>query len=179
MAQPLIPLYILGILQRYGPQHGYQIKKVIGEQLSDFTQIKLPAIYYHLEKMQKEGLLEAGNEKPDSRPEKTIYSVTNKGVEYFMQILVNLLEFDYRPSFSSDGVFFFSDYLQVDMITEKLEIYIEKLQTILQSLQKHWDETVQFVPPEMRTMVDVIFSHHMKHYKAELDWAAETLQSLK
>uniref|UniRef100_UPI000AEE63EC PadR family transcriptional regulator n=1 Tax=Clostridium sp. NkU-1 TaxID=1095009 RepID=UPI000AEE63EC len=66
----MIPLYILGLLQRYGPQHGYQIKKIIAEQLSDFTQIKLPTIYYHLEKMETDGLLSANREKSGSRPEK-------------------------------------------------------------------------------------------------------------
>ena len=38
----MIPLYILGFLLRYGPQHGYQIKKLISEQMADFTSIKLP-----------------------------------------------------------------------------------------------------------------------------------------
>ena len=45
----MIPLYILGLLLRFGPQHGYQIKKLLEEQLEDFTQIKLPTVYYHLE----------------------------------------------------------------------------------------------------------------------------------
>jgi len=48
---------ILGLLQRFGPQHGYYIKKLISEELADFTQIKLPTIYYHLEKMNADGLL--------------------------------------------------------------------------------------------------------------------------
>ena len=55
----MIPLYILGMLLRYGPQHGYQIKKLLAEQLADFTDIKLPTIYYHLEKMEASGLITA------------------------------------------------------------------------------------------------------------------------
>ena len=31
----MIPLYILGLLLRFGPQHGYQIKKLLEEQLED------------------------------------------------------------------------------------------------------------------------------------------------
>ena len=64
----MIPLYVLGLLQRYGPQHGYQLKKNISEELEDFTQIKLPSIYYHLEGMAKNGLLSASSEKTDNRP---------------------------------------------------------------------------------------------------------------
>ena len=59
----MIPLYVLGLLQRYGPQHGYQLKKTISEELEDFTQIKLPTIYYHLEKMESQGLFTCSTEK--------------------------------------------------------------------------------------------------------------------
>ncbi len=78
-----IPFYILGLLQRFGPQHGYQIKKIIAEQLADFTQIKLPTIYYHLERMAADGLLSANLEKDSRRPEKTTYTITGKGKTAF------------------------------------------------------------------------------------------------
>ncbi len=103
----MIPLYILGLLQRFGPQHGYQIKKIIAEQLADFTQIKLPTIYYHLEKMETDGLLSANREKPEGRPEKTIYTITDKGIVAFKNLIAGLIEFEYRPTFPSDGVFYF------------------------------------------------------------------------
>ncbi len=172
----MIPLYILGLLQRYGPQHGYQIKKIIAEQLSDFTQIKLPTIYYHLEKMQSEGLLLAGSEKPGSRPEKTVYSVTDKGREAFHTMLTGLLEFDYRPTFPSDGVFFFCEHVEPSAMAESLKGYTERLKLIIGHLERHRQETLKVVPPEAQTMVKIIFSHHMRHYQAELEWATESLE---
>ena len=175
----MIPLYILGLLQRFGPQHGYQIKKTIAEQLSDFTQIKLPTIYYHLEKMGADGLLSASSEKPESRPEKTIYTITDKGKESFQNMLADLLDFEYRPIFPSDGVFYFSDSLDAPNIVKHLECYIEKLRGIIGSIQKHKNETLQFAPEETKTMVQIIFSHHEHHYQAELGWAEEALHSLK
>lgn len=174
----IIPLYILGLLQRFGPQHGYQIKKTIAEQLSDFTQIKLPTIYYHLEKMETDGLLLANSEKPGSRPEKTVYSITDTGIKTFSDLLNGLLDFDYRPAFSSDGVFYFSDYLEPSEITEHLTAYIEKLKKIITAIQNHKNETIQFVPDEMKIMVNIIFRHHECHYQAELEWAIETLNNL-
>jgi DNA-binding PadR family transcriptional regulator len=79
----MIPLYILGLLQRFGPQHGYQIKKIIAEQLSDFTQIKLPTIYYHLEKMEADALLTASCEKAGSRPEKPYIQLLTREKTHF------------------------------------------------------------------------------------------------
>ncbi len=175
----MIPLYILGLVQRFGPQHGYQIKKIIAEQLADFTQIKLPTIYYHLEKMEADNLLTASREKPGSRPEKTIYDVTDKGREAFRNMLAGLLKFEYRPTFASDGAFYFSDSLDAAEIAAHLDIYVQKLRATIDSIQKHYCETMQYVPEEMKTMVDIIFSHHLRHYRAELDWAAESLNRLK
>lgn len=175
----IIPLYILGLLQRFGPQHGYQIKKIIAEQLSDFTQIKLPIIYYHLEKMENDGLLSASSEKPGGRPEKTVYAVTDKGVEAFRNRLAGLLDFEYRPAFPSDGAFYFSEYLETKDISEHLKSYIEKLQRTINSIAKHKSVTMQHVPDDAKTMVNIIFSHHQRHYQAELDWAVETLNNLK
>lgn len=174
----MIPLYILGLLQRYGPQHGYNIKKIISEQLSDFTQIKLPTIYYHLEKMAADGSLSSNNEKDGNRPEKTIYSITERGVEVFQNMLKELIVFDYRPSFPTDGIFYFSEYLEISEITEHLDAYIKKLNKIIASIQNHKNETLLFIPDEMKTMVIIIFSHHERHYQAELDWALETLTML-
>lgn len=175
----MIPLYILGLLQRFGPQHGYHIKKIIAEQLADFTQIKLPTIYYHLEKMEADGLLIASREKPGSRPEKTIYSITDQGIMAFKNILAGLLEFEYRPTFPSDAVFYFSDHIETADIISHLAAYIDQLNEAISNIKKHKQETMAFVPVEYRTMVGIIFSHHERHYQAELEWAEETLNSLK
>jgi DNA-binding PadR family transcriptional regulator len=175
----IIPLYILGLLLRFGPQHGYQIKKTIAEQLSDFTRIKLPTIYYHLEKMEAGGLLSACREKPGSRPEKTVYDITDKGRESFQSMLSALLEFEYRPSFPSDAVFYFSDSLEAEDIAAHLKKDVLKLQETIRSIERHQTETMRFVPEEMRAMAHIIFSHHLHHYRAELDWAVESLNSLK
>jgi len=175
----MIPLYILGLLQRFGPQHGYQIKKIIAEQFYDFTQIKLPAIYYHLEKMEADGLLNAQSEKSGSRPERTIYSITEKGLTAFKNMMSELLEFEYRPTFRSDAVFYFSEYVEKADIISHLTAYIDKLNNTIAKIKRHRKETIDFVPIEYRTMVSIIFSHHEKHYQAELEWAEETLNSLK
>ena len=173
----MIPMYILGLLLRCGPLHGYQLKKLIGERLSDFTQIKLPTIYYHLEKMRGEGLLDAAAEKPGSRPEKTTYSVTEKGAAVFIDMLRTALDTDYRPVFPADGAFFFSDRLSNGEIREHLRSYTEKLESKLELIRQHREETLRFIPEQSRKNAEIIFRHHEHHYRAELQWAIETLSS--
>ncbi|WP_312070286.1 PadR family transcriptional regulator [Anaerotignum propionicum] len=175
----MIPLYILGLLLRFGPQHGYQIKKLMEEQLEDFTQIKLPTVYYHLEKMEAVGYITAQREKQGARPEKTIYQVSTTGEDKFKELLQQTLNIEYRPTFDIDGTFYFSDYLENNELIKSLSSHIAKLQKILSSLEAHRNETIRYIPEEYKTTANIIFEHHLFHYRAELAWAEKSFKSLK
>ena len=175
----MIPLYILGLLLRFGPQHGYQIKKLIGEQLEDFTQIKLPTVYYHLEKMEASGLITSTSEKQGERPEKTVYQVSEAGVEKFNELLLQSLQIKYRPTFDIDGTFYFSDSLDHSALVESLEKHIIAMQKTLEKLDIHHKEAIEHIPEPYQISTNIIFGHHIMHYKAELAWAEQSLATLK
>ncbi len=172
-----IPLYILGIIKRYGPQHGYQIKKIISEQISDFTQIKLPVIYYHLEKMKDKGLLSPG--KDANKTDKTIYSITNKGEKEFKTHLEAVFDFKYRPEFINDALFFFMDSLDESKMTEVFTQYIEKLEKNIQNLQKNRNISEKYLTGSAKNRSAYIFDHHACHFQAELTWAKEVCNTVK
>jgi DNA-binding PadR family transcriptional regulator len=174
----MIRVYILGMLERFGPRHGYQIKSDISEQLADFTRIKLPVIYYHLEKMDADGLIRGTREKSGNRPEKTRYEVTEKGRAAFLEMLEGILDFEYRPSFPEDAAFYFSDRLEPAGLAEALDRHIRNLRGTLRELEKHREETMPCIPLDYRPMAGIIFSHHEHHYRAELEWAEESLSRL-
>lgn len=175
----MIPLYILGILLRFGPKHGYQIKKLIEEQLEDFTQIKLPTVYYHLEKMEKADLVTAHRDKQGARPEKTIYQVSNEGEDEFRKLLVQTLQIEYRPTFNIDGALYFSDALESGALADSLSCHAANLRNVLLKLETHRRETLEHIPDTYITCADIIFKHHLQHYKAELEWAEEALKQIK
>ncbi|WP_085834059.1 PadR family transcriptional regulator [Clostridium merdae] len=174
----MIPLYILGLLLRFGPQHGYQIKKMLEEQLEDFTQIKLPTVYYHLEKMQAKGLITAHSDKQGARPEKTVYEVGEAGAAHFQELLLQSLKIEYRPTFDIDGTIYFSDSLKEGALAESLSAHIDNLQAIIAGLETHCNETLGYIPAQYRTSAKIIFDHHLLHYKAELEWALQSRNSL-
>lgn len=175
----MVPIYILGMLLRFGPQHGYQIKKLISDNLSDFTQIKLSLIYYHLDKMGKDGLLQATQDKENNRPEKTVYSVTDLGMEKFSQGLKSLLKMEYRPAFEADTLFYFSDSVDKASIAEHLNQYAEQLKVQISIISRHKKESLQFIPDEMKQSAEGIFLHHELHYNAELNWAEQAIALMK
>lgn len=175
----MIPLYILGFLLRYGPQHGYQIKKLISEQMADFTSIKLPTIYYHLEKMEAEGLITAQELREGLRPEKRVYRITPEGQERFLCLLGRTLELEYRPTFAVDGALFFSDYVDEGDFSTALACHAANLRESLAHIRAHRTETLPHVPEELRPAAELIFDHHTLHIQAELDWAELAGQRLK
>lgn len=175
----MIPLYILGLLLRFGAQHGYQIKKLMEEQLEDFTQIKLPTVYYHLEKMEAAGLITARRDRQGTRPEKTIYQVSDSGGDKFKELLTQTLQIQYRPTFDIDGTFYFSDHLDSSALSDSLATHIKNLGESLKRLEVHRQETLRHIPAAYKISADIIFKHHVLHYQAELQWAEESLQNLK
>lgn len=175
----MIPLYILGLLLRFGPQHGYQIKKLMEEQLEDFTQIKLPTVYYHLEKMENEGLITAYRDKQGARPEKTVYQITDSGGDKFKVLLMQTLDMKYRPHFEMDAAFYFSDHLDKKELSEGLRGHIENLKKSLSIITQHRDETMKYIPNEYKTSACIIFDHHIRHYQAELAWAEQSMNRMK
>lgn len=175
----MIPLYILGLLLRYGPQHGYQIKKLLQEQMADFTDIKLPTIYYHLERMEAAGFLTAREEAAGARPEKRVYQVSPWGEEEFARLLRQTLELHYRPAFEADSLLFFSDSVETEELLAALECHISNLLESLERIEGHRREVLPHLPPRMRAPAGLIFSHHALHYRAELTWAQEAAERLK
>lgn len=175
----MVPLYILGLIGRYGPQHGYQIRKMIQEQLQDFTQIKLPTIYYHLARMEAEGLLTARGEKPGARPEKTVFARTQRGEEAFDRMLSELTQFEYRPAFPADAAFFFSDCIDSETLRAGLQRHAGRMRRAIEGIEAHRRESVGSVPPEHAASAEAIFRHHLKHCQAELEWAEEALSALQ
>ena len=175
----MIPLYILGLLLRFGPQHGYQLKKLMEEQMADFTQIKLPTVYYHLEKMEEAGVITASRDKQGARPEKTVYQVSDMGQANFRSLLLKTLEFSYRPSFEGDAAFYFADGLPDGELAKNLAAYITRLQQTLAFILQHRDEMLEQMPKDYQKHALIIFEHHILHYRAELIWAENTLNQIR
>lgn len=173
-----VQFYILGLLIRYGPQHGYRLKQIIQTQISDFAQIKLPNIYYHLEKMNHDGYVSAESEKDGNRPEKTVFSVTEKGKRFFQNLLKEMMKDDLNFEFPMDGVIYFRDYVSEQEFEAAVDHSIQACREKLNSIMTHHEETLKIISPAAWKETNAIFDHHIYHVKAELDWLLELKKGL-
>lgn len=172
-----VPIYILGILNKYGPQHGYQIKKIFSEQIAHFIQVKLPLVYYHLEKMKCKGLL--SSEIGTGRGvEKTIYSITSKGKTQFTNQLKEACGFRFRPEFLNDAIFYFNNFIEPDLMRKSIDEYITQIESALLSIENQQSIVNNKLNKKAKKMSEFIFEHHIVHYEAELNWIKSIQEKL-
>ena len=173
-----IPFYLLGLLIRCGPQHGYSLKQIVEEQISDFAKIKLPTIYYHLQKLKEQGFISEQIDKDGNRPEKMVYSITDHGREHFDDLLVSSLKEDYSPEFLLDGVLFFIERADRDRLNLELNKKKDEMEKKLEMLKRHKKNSLGYLDGEAARCAEAIFDHHHCHLEAELTWLERTIKGL-
>lgn len=158
-------LLFLGLLKD-GPKHGYEIKRLIQEELSAFVGLKVKSIYYPLKKMEKLGLIKKDVGREGKWPEKYVYSLTSKGEKIFDHLITESFLSIERPYFNLDLSLYFIQY--VDKIIAKRQLRgrvrylkqikknISNLKLKLKSAQKHlyiiMDHDLDLVEAEIKSL---------------------------
>ncbi len=176
-----VQLYVLGMLARYGPQHGYSVKQRLGEQVADFARIELGNIYYHLKRMEGAGWVSATSAREGKRPERSVFAITKAGEEALDNLLRRALNEEYWTEFSIDAALFFSDRFASQGATLMAALTRRDNQTaeILGALREHRKAVLPRLPPLGAVMASALFRHHELHYEAELNWIHEVLHSFE
>jgi len=129
-----LDLILLGLLKKE-PKHGYELKKVIEEEIKPLTNITLTSIYYTLEKLVKSGYLEYDTEKEGGRPERRIYHLTKKGERRLQGLLIRNFLFLERPFFNLDLALYFLDQFP----------YKNRINQLIARRTKHLKEVIDWI----------------------------------
>ncbi len=174
-----VQFYILGLLMRYGPQHGYRLKQTVEEEISDFAQIKLPTIYYHLERLKESGYVSATSDKDGNRPEKTVFSITEDGEKYFYLLLKKIQREELSLELPLDGAMFFRERIDKNEFSVTIKKAKLTIESKLENLIARRDSTLQVIPDIGKSNAQAIFNHHIYHLQAELEWLKEQEKELR
>ena len=167
---------ILGFL-RYGPQHGYELKRRIEQQMGDWADIRFGSIYFALEKLTKDGFVTAETQESQSnRPSRIVYTITDKGREEYLSLLRELWQDHARTRSPLDVAIAFIRDLPEDEVRGYLRDRLDYLEQVLSYVTQHEEETMAnpHVPRESR----FIFSHARYQLLAERDWTRDILANL-
>ena len=82
-------LLILGVLRQLQPAHGYSIRQRLESwQVDEWANVAYGSIYFALNKMAEEGLVEdVGTGSPDTHSTRVTYVVTERGEAEFQRLL--------------------------------------------------------------------------------------------
>lgn len=172
-----VRLVILGLLKQ-GPLHGYEIKRVIEEEMGDWAAIPFGSIYFALGKLREEGSIEENEVgRSGRRPEKIVFAITAKGEEEFLRLLRETLGGNERQRFEVDQALAFAESLPHDELAGYFRSRVAALEAASAALAAHAAERLgaSETPPVARA----IFSHGRFHLEAELSWARETLRAIE
>jgi DNA-binding PadR family transcriptional regulator len=133
-----VRLLILGLLQRFGPNHGHAMRQYVHNAcLDQWADVQPGSLYYALDQLAKEGLIEAERkEKVGARPARTIYAITDTGLAEFRRLLVSLLD-TIRPMHDSFNLaLMFSSAIEDDLLASLVTSRIARLSEEVGVLQR-------------------------------------------
>ena len=130
-------LLFLGLLME-GPKHGYEIKRLIEEELLPFISLKIKSIYYPLKTMEKLGLVHKDVGREGKWPEKFVYSITPKGEKIFHHLVTESFLSIERPYFNVDLALYFIPYVDKNIAKRRLRarvIFLNRIKRDLEALK--------------------------------------------
>jgi DNA-binding PadR family transcriptional regulator len=134
-------LLILGLLMEKD-RHPYEIRQTIkGRNWNISFKVRDGSLYYAVDQLRQDGLIEAAEIIPvpgDSRPDKTVYRITEQGKSAFMDLLTGQMGQQSYPQHPMFVTMPFIRYADMDKLDEIIQMHvsacacrIEHLQTVL------------------------------------------------
>jgi DNA-binding PadR family transcriptional regulator len=159
---------ILGLLQDQ-PMYGYEIKQSIEEQLAGCGPIAFGSIYFALNQLAKEGLVEkVATEQSGNRPARTIYQISPAGEKQFHTLLRAQWQSEETFSFDFDVALFFQSFLSSAEIVDALN---ERMATIEERLVSLDNRQPPAPSADLNpAIIGSIIEHQRLHLRAELQW---------
>ncbi|MFC3749349.1 PadR family transcriptional regulator [Paenibacillus sp. GCM10012306] len=162
-----IKLAVLGLLLERN-MHPYEITLVMKDRRMDqIMKLQMGSLYYAVDKMSQDGLIEAVEViSSKDRPDKTIYSITDKGKNIFEQLILQQIK-------KNDPVFHplyiplaFSRYVDQEKLAELLNERVLKAEHDVNLTYQIYEEHIPLVP---RSVLHVMYGRY-EHCLTELKW---------
>ena len=165
-------LLFLGLLKE-GPKHGYEIKRLIEEQLFPFVGLNIKSIYYPLKKMEQLGLVNKDVGREGKWPEKYVYSITPKGEKIFEHLITESFLSIERPYFNIDLSLYFLPYVDKKIAQRRLRariIFLNRIKRDLENLMKNVKPSTQHLR--------IILGHDLELVAAEIRSISSLIETL-
>ena len=158
------------------PRHGYDIEKIIEERgMRDWTEIGFSSIYYLLNKLEGEELIESHLSQPGGKgPARKVYRITDAGRQTHREAVRAALS---TPKMRSSSFLLGLSNLPMlprDEVLSALRTYSTETQARLETLKSRLDTRQPMVP-----FVAAMFEYSEALAAAELKWINDYIKELE
>lgn len=159
-----VQLAILGFLKEK-EFYGYELKKFMERFMGPFANIKFGSIYYALEKLSADRLVEpVREEKAGAQPERTIYRITDRGRAAFLKMLEESLTALQQVYYLLDVSLFFAGGLDPKRVASLLRHRAERVGEARAALAKiHRSH-------EGNPIAQLLIEHNSVHLETEVNY---------
>lgn len=152
-------------------QHGYQINEFIERNLSTVTDMKKSTAYATLDKLHQQGYVDIQLAQEGNRPTRKVYSINEKGRDYFYQLLFKNLSSAETVHYKGDIGLMFMDFLPMEKVIMALK---ERLTKNLKQLEAF----KQTPSHETGSGVNLAVEHKIVMLEAEIAFLEKTIDKL-
>ena len=128
--------------------------------------------------MQKDNFISVSREQEGNRPERFVYSITDKGLNHFQDSIEKVLNIKFDIEFLLDSVFLFWNTISIAKVYNSLSIRLHDLEQRIFKLSNKKDELPVKKSTTGKIINEILLKHHELHYKAEIDWLKDTISIL-
>jgi len=170
-------IYALGFLLLHGAQHGYGLGRLVSGSSAGVARIKPSTLYYHLERLLADGLVDARREQVGRRPQRSVYSVTRAGRDAFAHLLEAALAERYDPDASVEPAVYFSRSLPPGALARGLTRRAEDVRRRMEENRLARSEAAEISPRSLGRLAALIHDRRAAHLEAELGWIERALEA--
>jgi DNA-binding PadR family transcriptional regulator len=168
---------VLGLLVRHGPQHGYELRKLVEAQNIDhFSNVQLGSIYATLKRAAADDLVEAQRTEraPGRGPERTVFAITDHGRNELLELIARSLVAVEQPERPVDLALHFSSLLPIEVVVDLLERRLTALQDHKQAIVRLVEGT-EHPWTGVQELIRDIGEHFAAINRAEHEWTRHVL----
>lgn len=166
---------LLGLLKKKS-MYGYEIKRIVDEELTHVAPISSGSLYHNLKTLEKKGLVSKTVVKDSAHPEKQIFHITNEGVDTFNNLIqLNITNFE-RPHLALDTSLYFLEESDAGQ-------FLEQIRELIVNLKRYHAEAEGF-RDELRKkgaslQIISIPEHYLVHSRAEIGFLEDLIARME
>jgi DNA-binding PadR family transcriptional regulator len=168
---------LLGVLS-LAPMSGYTIRAVVEQSIGNFWSESFGQIYPALKRLTAEGMVQKKTERQKGRPDRNVYSLTEKGRDRLQEWLA----IPAVPSVPRNDLLlklFFGVHVPVSVSRENVQALVREHEAALKRYDGIRKEIAREHPGDSQAPFWLMTVSYGRHYSdAMLKWGKETLKEL-